>query len=153
LIANFSIWLLFMKLMRGGFMSKIVKSFFSVSLLTLSLLSTGFPQLSAYVSIPRSEADSTYRMNFTGDPPTRAGLRDLQRSPEYLDDWWGRNDYYYSAYGRQSTGGNNIYNPYYAGSGPPTYPLPNSFYDYEGTNSQPYYNRVNPYYNRYYPYR
>jgi hypothetical protein len=59
-----------------------------------SILCCDLHQLSAYVVVPRSTADTTDRMNAGGDPADRPGLRDQQRSPEYLDDWWGRTDYY-----------------------------------------------------------
>ena len=100
--------------------------FFGPLYLTLNLLS--FTQLSAYVSIPRSTADTTDRMNTFGDVPDRPGLRDIQRSPEYLDDWWGKNDYYYSYHGRRYTGGSQ-HQPEYDLHRPPYYPLPNTSYN------------------------
>lgn len=93
----------------------------------LSIFYPDFPKLSAYVVLPRSTADTTFRMNGGGDPATRVGLMDDQRSPEYLDDWWGVNDYYYSTYGIKST--QNIYNSSYNSDNPPYYPLPNTYYE------------------------
>lgn len=84
-------------------------------------------QLSAYVAIPRSTADTTDRMNAGGDPPDRPGLRDDQRSTEFLDDYWGQNDYYYSQYGIQEV--HSLVNPENIGQTPPYYPLPNTYYD------------------------
>jgi hypothetical protein len=107
------------------------KSLILGSLLTLSFLCTDSQQLSAYVSIPRSVADSTDRMNAGGDPPDRAGLRDTQRSPEFVDDWWGRNDYYYSQYGIRET--RSVAAPHYNSY----YQLPNSYYP---PDSSAYYN-------------
>jgi hypothetical protein len=101
------------------------------SILALSFLFTDSQQLSAYVSLPRSVADTTDRMNAGGDPPDRAGLRDDQRSPEYVDDWWGRNDYHYSEYGMRKTG--TVVNPYYD----TLYHLPNTYYP---PDSSSYYN-------------
>lgn len=87
------------------------------------LILLGFSlEMSAYVSVPRSTSDTTSRMNAGGDPPTRTGLKDDQRAPEYIDDWWGHNDYYYSTYGIRQT--KSITNPY-ANS---RYPLPNTYY-------------------------
>lgn len=68
--------------------------------------------LSSYVSVPRSNADTTDRMNYGGDPPFRPGLRNQERSPEYLDDFWGKKDY----------------NPY---SIRPDPSVPNTFYEPE----------------------
>ena len=116
-------------------------SFCSLSL-TLILFFTHFTPLSAYVIIPRSNADTTNRMNAGGDPPDRSGLRDDQRSPEYLDDWWGRNDYYYSEYGIHEN--QTIRNPAYNAESPPYYPWPNEYYDkdpnvrYYNTNTRYY---------------
>lgn len=103
-------------------------SFFGPFYLTLCLLSNDFNQLSAYVSLPRSTADTTDRMNTLGDAPDRPGLRDFQRSPEYLDDWWGKNDYYYSYHGRHYTGGSPRH-PEYDSHRSPYYPLPNTSYN------------------------
>ena len=93
--------------------------------LALSLLNA--QHLSAYVTIPRSSADTTTRMNEGGDPPTRPGLLDTQTSPEYLDDWWGRNDYYYSTQGIKET--HTIVDPYYN----TYYPLPNTYYPHDSS--------------------
>lgn len=92
--------------------------------LTLVQLTT---QLHSYVSVPRSNADTTARMNAGGDPPQRPGLKDNQRSPEYIDDWWGRNDYYYSKYGVQYS--HTLKNPTYNTDSPPYYPWPNTYYN------------------------
>ncbi|MFI0434280.1 MAG: hypothetical protein ACH350_00955 [Parachlamydiaceae bacterium] len=92
---------------------------FSLFLIFFSLI---FSPLSGYVTIPRTEADTTSRMNAGGDPANRPGLRDNQRSPEYMDDWWGRNDYYYSLFGIRQT--KSVTNPYYNSY----YPLPNTYY-------------------------
>lgn len=104
-------------------------------LLALSFLYTDSQRLSAYVTIPRSEADTTSRMNAGGDPANRPGLKDDQRSPEFIDDVWGRNDYYYSQYGIRETRSvrDPAYNSYY--------PLPNSYYppDSSTYNSGAYY--------------
>jgi hypothetical protein len=99
------------------------------------------PQLSAYVSIPRSTADTTDKMNAGGDPPDRPGLRDDQRSPEFIDDWWGRNDYYYSQYGIRET--HSLNNPYYDSN----YPLPNTYYPPDSST----YNNSDRYYRPGYP--
>lgn len=113
-------------------MCRFSKSLFLGSLyLALSFLYTDFQQLSAYVTIPRSGADTTSRMNAGGDPATRPGLKDEQRSPEYIDDYWGKNDYYYSQYGIRKT--HQINNPYYNSY----YPLPNTIYP---PDSSTYYN-------------
>lgn len=85
-------------------------------------------QLSAYVNIPRSTLDTTDKMNAGGDPPERTGLRDQQRSPEYVDDYWGRNDYHYSTHGIKQTG--TVLNPYYD----TYYPLPNTYYPSDSSN-------------------
>lgn len=115
--------------MRSLGMSRFPKSlgvgFFC---LALSFLFTHQNQLSAYVSIPRSTADTTDRMNAGGDPPDRLGLQDEQRSPEFLDDVWGENDYYYSQYGIRETGG-AIKDPIYDSENPPYYPYPNTYYN------------------------
>jgi len=100
-------------------------------LLGFYLLFGDFHQLSAYVVIPRSTADTTDRMNAGGDPADRTGLIDEQRSPEFIDDMWGRNDYYYSQYGIPKT--HSVYNPYYN----EYYPLPNPYYPPDGST---YYN-------------
>src|SRR5262245_57030957 len=107
------------------------RSLFLGLLLALSFLYTDSQRLSAYVTIPRSEADTTSRMNAGGDPATRPGLRDEQRSPEYIDDWWGRNDYFYSQYGIRET--RSVTDPYYNSY----YPLPNAYYP---PDSSTYYN-------------
>lgn len=111
------------------FSKAIVLGSFYVTLL-FSTLET--QQLSAYVSIPRSSADTTTRMNTGGDPANRPGLLDVQRSPEYLDDWWGRNDYYYSTHGIQET--HSIINPEFDTE----YPYPNAYNPPTGSNE--YYN-------------
>ena len=108
--------------------------------LALSFSYTDLHQLSAYVVIPRSGADTTNRMNAGGDPPNRTGLRDFQRSPEYLDDWWGVNDYYYSRYGIRET--HSLRDPEYT----TWYPLPNTYYQ----DSSNYYN-ADRYYRPGYP--
>lgn len=108
-------------------MLRISKSLFFTSFYWAVTL-VHFHELSAYVVIPRSPADTTDRMNAGGDPPDRPGLLDDQRSPEYLDDWWGVNDYYYSLYGIYET--HNLYDSAYNSNRPPYYPLPNPGYEY-----------------------
>lgn len=98
-------------------------------------------QLSAYVNIPRSTLDTTDKMNAGGDPPERSGLRDKQRSPEYVDDYWGHNDYYYSTHGIKQTG--SVTHPYYD----TYYPLPNTYYPPDSSN----YNQTGRYYRPGYP--
>lgn len=100
-----------------------------------------FFELEAYVTIPRSESDATTRMNQGGDPPQRGGLIDEQRSPEYIDDWWGRNDYYYSRHGIRET--NSVTNPYYNSY----YPRPNTEYPPDSSS----YNNSGRYYRPGYP--
>lgn len=103
--------------------------------------------LLAYIVVPRNTADSTDRMNAGGDPPDRPGLKDIQRAPEYLDDFWGKNDYYYSKYGITETGG-AIRNPIYDTDNPPYYPYPNT--DYYDPSVRDY-NYNTRYYRPYYP--
>lgn len=105
--------------------------------------------ISAYVAVPRSTADTTEKMNTGGDPPDRPGLIDEQKSPEYLDDWWGVKDDYYLNYGRQRTG--TIRHPTYSTENPPYYPYPNTDY-YPYQNNPHYYHNAKYYdYNtRYY---
>jgi hypothetical protein len=121
---------------------------FHCSLSLSFFLINGDQQLSAYVTIPRSTADTTLRMNSGGDPPTRPGLIDEQRSPEFLDDFWGQNDYYYSQHGIYET--RSIRDPVYNSNLPPYYPFPNiyyqndpnlKYYDYGGRYYRPYYPR------------
>jgi hypothetical protein len=107
-------------------MSWFTKFLFSGTLyLSLSFLFPDVNHLSAYVAVPRSTADITDRMNAGGDPPDRPGLMDDQRSPEFLDDWWGRNDYYYSQYGVREFPG--IRHPAYDTLHAPFYPFPNTY--------------------------
>lgn len=107
------------------------RSLFLGLVLALSFFYTDFQRLSAYVAIPRSTADTTDRMNAGGDPPDRPGLRDDQRSPEFIDDWWGRNDYDYYEHGIRET--HSMADPYYNSY----YPLPNTYYP---PDSSTYYN-------------
>ena len=100
---------------------------FGMSYLACILLMMPLEQLFAYVVIPRNVDDTTERMNAGGDRANRPGLRDAQRSPEYLDDRWGVNDYYYSDHGIYET--RTIRNPSYSSNNPPYYPLPNVDYD------------------------
>jgi len=128
-------------------MHKLLRSLAKQSLfLALFFVVADVQTLSAYVVIPRNADATTDRMNAGGDPPTRPGLRDAQRSPEYLDDWWGRNDYYYSEYGIRETG--RIRDPVYNSDRPPFYPYPNNNY----YNTSPFYNSPQQYNysNRYY---
>lgn len=104
-------------------------------------------QLSAYVVMPRSTADTTDRMNMGGDPADRAGLRDSQRSTEYIDDWWGRKDYDYMEY--QSRDIRSFRHPTYDLNRPPYYPYPNTYY-YDAPSSYPYGNGGARYYQPYY---
>lgn len=117
--------------------------YFGVAYLALSFCCSDSNQLSAYVSVPRSTADTTDRMNAGGDPADRPGLRDLQRHPEYLDDYWGRNDYYYSEHGIKQTG--TIVNP-----AATTHPLPNTYYQEANSPPTQYYNTTR-YYRPAYP--
>lgn len=100
-----------------------------------------FEPIAAYVAIPRSPMDTTDRMNAGGDPPDRPGLMDAQRSPEFLDDFWGMNDYYYSQYGMHEVG--TLRDPAYNVMAPPYYPYPNMmappYYLYPNTMTVPYY--------------
>lgn len=119
-------------------MFRLSKSLFFAWLLVFS-----YDSLFGYVVVPRSNADSTSRMNSGGDPAEREGLRDEQRSPEYLDDWWGVNDYYYSKQGIQETG--KIRAPYDSNN-PPYYPLPNTQYYNPSTDPYQYqYNSTRAY--------
>lgn len=108
-------------------MLKNSKFFFIKGIFILAtVIFTEGSQLLAYVVIPRSTADTTDRMNGGGDPEDRPGLRDLQRSPEYLDDYWGKRDYNYYDYQRRDMRG--LGNPAYDLNRPPYYPYPNSYY-------------------------
>jgi hypothetical protein len=89
-------------------------------------------------------------MNAGGDPPDRPGLIDEQRSPEFLDDWWGRNDYYYSQYGVRDFPG--IRHPAYDTVHPTFYPYPNTYYEYNVNNPNiRYYDYNMRYYRPTYP--
>lgn len=102
----------------------------------------------AYVTVPRSGADTTARMNAGGDPAQRPGLQDNQRSPEYLDDWWGRNDFYYYKY--EYPQNRMLKDKFYNSDSPPYYPWPNSDYN----SNQPdvrYYDSNTRYYRPNYP--
>lgn len=107
-------------------MSHSLKAFIFLSIYLIGYFSpVSFNQLSAYVSVPRSGADTTDRMNFGGDPPDRPGLRDLQRSPEYLDDVWGKKDYNPYAIRPNPNVPNTFYEP------------ETKYYDYNTRNYRP----------------
>lgn len=116
---------------------------FGMLYLSISFLSSDFQQLSAYVSVPRNTSDTTDRMNAGGDPAGRTGLKDEQRSPEYLDDYWGKNDYYYSKYGIRET--RNVVDP-----NATSRPLPNTYYQDANAPPTQYYNSTR-YYRPAYP--